>query len=123
MMAPAGLPFLLHPFTGSPIEFRKKLERGCACRLGIEFLGYIQLSSMRLPVAVRWAIEDLFARPSRYQSDADIAIEAGLSERTLRRIIEGARLGTPHKLVTVARILHGYIYLRDANASLLEGER
>jgi transcriptional regulator GlxA family with amidase domain len=83
-------------------------------------LSFLERSLSELPPALSAAISDLFARPERYGTATDLAIEAGVKERTLWRMIEKNRLGTPKKLVVGAKLLHAYAYLRRPKSNVRE---
>jgi hypothetical protein len=106
--------FITHPYRGTGEDFRARIENATASRIGLECLSYLESSLSRLPTGVQWVVQDLFAHPRRYKCGADLAIGSAQRERTLWHWIRSARLGTPHRLVTVAKILHGCCYLGES---------
>jgi len=115
--------FVLHPFRGTGADFKSLIQSANASRLGLECLAYLEKSFSCLPTGVRWALEDVFAHPRRYHCGADLAIKSAQSERSLWDSVRSARLGTPRKLVTVAKVLHGCCYLRESSLDLSEISR
>ena len=101
---------LLHP----PDKTRlwEAAERVSANQLSHDFLSFMGIAQVKLPVAIARAVRDLFERPNRYETAADIALEARSSVKKLYRSFEGAQLGSPKKLLTAAKMLRGYAYLR-----------
>jgi len=73
-----------------------------------------------LPRQLSLTIENLFEQPHRYSSALDLSMEAGLAVISVYRNIDGARLGSPKKLVIAAKVLRGFAYLRDPGYSVLD---
>ena len=114
-----GLPAtILHPFEKGQAHFWELVDRVSGTLLAQEFFSYLESSFPIIPIGLRWAVQDLLARPQRYSCGADLAIQSGLSERTVWRFMKLANLGTPRKLVVAAKVLHGYAFLRCGRAEV-----
>lgn len=107
---------LVHPLR--PEDLWRTIEAMSAGRLANRFLGVIEPSLGSLPAPVFESIQDLFEKPHRYQSAADIAVQARVSVRAVYRAFDLAQLGTPKKLLTIAKLIRGYCYLRNPTYSV-----
>ena len=83
-----------------------------------ELLGTLEVALAKLSPEVLRAVQDLFERPKRYETGADIARSARTPIKNVYRDFQAADLGTPKKLVTVAKLLCGYCYLRSSSNSI-----
>jgi AraC-like DNA-binding protein len=105
--------------AGNPKEkVQNTIERAQASRLVHELLDPLEIGLGQLPISIVLAVRDLFLRPNRFSGAADLATEARVDVKKLYRCFEGARLGTPKKMVTVAKVLRGYYLLRYSPASI-----
>jgi len=84
-----------------------------ARKLTTRFLTAFEPSIGRLPPSLLEAILNLFERPWRYDCASDLALQARVARRSLYRNFDAVRVGSPRKLVIVARIIHAYAYLRQ----------
>jgi len=107
---------MLHPARQEKV--RRIIEIVSANALISAFLGAIEPSLGKLRPAVLQTIQELFERPHRFESGADLALHAGVAVRELYRDFCLALLGTPKKLVVIAKLLRGYSYLRHSKASV-----
>jgi AraC-like DNA-binding protein len=110
----------IHPMPSDDHRFLTVVSRTAANRLAFDFLGRMETRIASLPPTMIRAIEDLYERPLRYESGADLAAEAGVSVKGLRRRLETARLGSPAKLVTAAKLLRGYTTLRASPSTVTQ---
>jgi AraC-like DNA-binding protein len=94
------------------------VEKANASGLIEDLLAPLQAHIGCLPCSISLVLADVFACPSRYTTAVDIAIEAKVTVKILYRSFERAGLGTPKKVLTVAKILRGYWLLRDAPMSV-----
>jgi AraC-like DNA-binding protein len=109
---------LLHPFSEKRLPFREFANRCAGNRVAYGFLGLFQNRLMRLEPRLVGALMDLFERPHRYDTAADIGRESALSPKRVYRALTKAQLGTPKKLVIAAKILRGYAYLRETRGPI-----
>jgi AraC-like DNA-binding protein len=109
---------VVYPLRDNGKQLIRIADRLTGYSLAYGFLGLIEPQFVRLEPRVQLAMLDLFKRPYRYQTGADIARESHVPARTLYRTLHEAGLATPKKYVTVAKILHGYSYLRDSCVSV-----
>ena len=79
-----------------------------------DVLGWMERSLGELPPSVTHAVLDLFERPQRYETAADIALEGNVSTKALYRTFQAAQLGSPKKFLVVAKLLRGYALMRDS---------
>jgi AraC-like DNA-binding protein len=104
----------LHPLRNAGSELFHAGQRLSANRLAECFLLGCETRVGQLEPRLQFALTDLFERPHRYASAADIALQCGMPNRRLYRAFNSAGLGTPKKFVTVAKVLRGYSYLRSS---------
>jgi AraC-like DNA-binding protein len=107
----------------SSLQARRLLETCAALparKLGLQFLGAFERRVGTLTPGVRCAILDLFEQPRRYERAGDLAIEAGIIARQLYRTFGSSDLGSPRKLVVVARMLHAYACFRREPLTVAE---
>jgi len=103
---------LLHPLREGLAILRIANEL-CARRLAYEFLQMFEIRLTTLSPDISTAVRDLLERPQRYYSVGDLGQQSSHSTRQLYRLFDKARLGSPKKLVTAAKILRAYAYLRS----------
>jgi AraC-like DNA-binding protein len=108
----------LHPLHDNGRCLLEMAHRLAGQRLAYEFLGTMETRLVTLEPELLRAIMDLFERPHRYETGADIGRQSGIPVRCVYRAFEKAHLGTPKKFVTVARVLRGYSYLRESQDSV-----
>jgi len=101
-------------------DWRNALDRASTNRLAYALLNSMEARIGQLPFNLGRTIADLFERPHHYDSTADIAREARIGTRCLYRNFERVGLGTPKKLLTVAKVVRGYSFLLDASAPLMQ---
>ena len=104
---------LLHPSRDNGAQLLEIARHSSAQRFAYAFLGLLETRLAQLGPDLFRAIQDLFERPQRYETATDIGREGGLSTKHVYRAIRKAQLGTPKKLVTAAKVVRGYSYLRD----------
>jgi hypothetical protein len=102
----------LHPVEPGDQRFRNAIDRIEADSLASDALAAVEHRFEQLPPPVMEAVLDLFHRPYRYQSSTDLADEAGISIRSLYRALEDADFATARQLISMAKVIHGYCYLR-----------
>jgi transcriptional regulator GlxA family with amidase domain len=86
----------------------------------MRFLSELEASVGRLPAALLEATLDLFERPCRYDCASDLALQARVARRSLYRDFDALLVGSPRKLMVVARIIHAYSYLRQQAPTVRE---
>jgi len=87
------------------------VERAAGSGLVRQSVGAFEASLGKLSSPLLSAVRDLFERPHRYQFAADIALQAGTTTAIVRRDLKSANVGSPQKLVILAKLLRGYSYL------------
>jgi AraC-like DNA-binding protein len=107
---------LIHAHDIAYHRVAQAIVRANAHHLVTEVVGPLERGVGRLPQGVREAVFDLFARPGRYADVSDLAIQSCSTVQTLYRQFHDADLGTPKRLVTLARICRGYLLLRTSDA-------
>jgi AraC-like DNA-binding protein len=110
----------VHPVRTGDKRFLNAIENVSAESLASDVLAAIDLKQRTLSPRVMAAVFDLFRRPCRYQCSTDLAIEAGVSVRSIYRALNEADLGTPRRLITIAKVIHGYSYVVGSSATLRE---
>ena len=109
----------LHPaLLDSTVSLRHLADNSSACVLAKQILSWAERSLAKLPDALRFVTIDLFERPNRYASGSDLALACDFSLAGLYRYFETARLGTPKKLVIVAKMVHAYHHLRSSKRDI-----
>jgi AraC-like DNA-binding protein len=91
-----------------------------AMSLAGSVLGWAERSLALLPFRLRLVLIDLFERPRRYTTAAELSLAADLSLCAVYRSFDQARLGTPKKLVVVAKMLRAYHHLRNSDFSIAQ---
>lgn len=109
---------ILHPADEQRLS--KMIETLSRTRLVREFLGTLEIALGTLHPDVLRAVQDLFERPHRYETGADIAASARVPAKNVYRDFQAVDLGTPKKLVTVAKLLCGYAYVKNSRLSIKE---
>jgi AraC-like DNA-binding protein len=94
------------------------VERANAHPLAVEILGALEPAIGRLPYHVSQALLDVFTRPNRYARARELAIEGKTAIQTLHRLLEKAELGTPKRILTIAKLCRGYCLLRNTASSI-----
>jgi AraC-like DNA-binding protein len=107
---------LLSPRDDDGLRLRQLMERLPGHRLAYQWLGFVESRLGMFEPQLFRAAQDLFERPHRYESAADLSRASNLSTRTVYRAFEKAELGTPGKLVTVAKVLRGYVHLSQGES-------
>lgn len=104
----------LHALPKLDLKFSKTVKAVEAKRFAFDFLSRFETRLTALPPELSRAVQDLFERPNRYERAADIATQAGVPVKALYRHFDSARIGTPNKLITAAKVLRGYTTLRSS---------
>ena len=94
-------------------RLRHFVETLHARKLWTRFLAMLEPSVGRLPASLLEAILNMFERPCRYYCASDLALQAHVDRRSLYRTFDALHVGSPRKLLVVARIIHAYAYLRQ----------
>lgn len=108
----------VHPLMKLDLRFSNAVKGVSADWLAFDFLGRLETRLGRVSPALFRAIKDIFERPHCYQHAGDLATQAGVSVRNLYRRFDAARIGTPTKLITAAKVLRGYHTLRASETPL-----
>ncbi|HJP85746.1 MAG TPA: hypothetical protein VJ852_07130 [Gemmatimonadaceae bacterium] len=94
------------------------LDRVNSNALPFSFLSLVEARLGQLPCGLAAALRDAFERPEVYDNVSDLARRARLRARGLSREIERAGLGTPKKLLAVAKVLRGVSHMQTGSMSL-----
>lgn len=89
-------------------SFWSTIDRLASRSYGDEFFALFENSFRALPAKLQLALQDLFARPFRYQTSDDLATQAELSLRRTYVLLHRAGLPTPSRLIAVASLLYFY---------------
>jgi AraC-like DNA-binding protein len=114
---------LLDPPNAPHPDLQRLLERVCSSHVSSAVLGSFERTLQTMPCSIVRAVEDLFQRPERYQTAADLAFQAGIRVKELYRHFASAGLGTPKKLLTLAKLARAHNTLRSANTSVSQVSR
>jgi AraC-like DNA-binding protein len=97
---------------------RATLHRTDTDTLPFSFVRLLEARLGRLSPPVATAVQDAFERPQIYDNVSDLARTARVRVRSLFRELEKAGLGTPKKLLAVARVLRGVSYMQSGSLPL-----
>jgi AraC-like DNA-binding protein len=111
---------VLHRFDDSPAKFRLVLERQPGSTLSSLILERLSEPVGALPGALARAVERMFKRPGQFFGVPDLASAAQMPRRTVYRYFEVVGLASPRMVVTGARMLRAYSYMREPGHSLLD---
>jgi AraC-like DNA-binding protein len=104
---------ILYGLDDDPQHLRQVLERQPGIALSERLLERLQRPLSRVPARVAQAVERLVRNPSAFRGVPDVATAAGVPRRSLYRHFERAGLVTPRELVSGARLLRAYAFLRE----------
>ena len=111
---------VLHRFDDSPAKFLSVLERQPGSTLSGLLLEELAEPLAVLPKTLARAVERMFKRPGQFFGVPDLASAAQMPRRTVYRCFEMAGLASPRMVVTGARLLRAYSYMREPGHSLLD---
>lgn len=111
---------VLHRFDDSPAKFLSVLERQPGSTLSGLLLEELSEPLAVLPKTLARAVERMFKRPGQFFGVPDLASAAQMPRRTVYRCFEAAGLASPRIVVTGARLLRAYSYMREPGHSLLD---
>ena len=109
---------IMYSVDDSPERFLGLLDLVRASPLTLDLLVEIRPSLNKLPVALKRAIEDMFAEPHLYGNAADIAVKANVPLVRLYRALRAAGVASPKKLLVAAKLLRAYGDLGDPGHSI-----
>lgn len=109
--------FCCGEFNASP-SLKVAIESAAYNSLPCSFLNLVEARMGQLPQKVAVAVSDAFERPRVYDNVSDLARKAGIRNRTLSRLLANAGLGTPKKLLTIAKVLRGVAYMQSTSMSV-----
>ena len=113
-LAPHGISqVLLHRVDDSPTRLLAALRSREANPLARAVLSRLEPQLARLSARVRPVVQRLFRESHGCVSAAVLANAAGVSRRTLYRHFELAGLASPRTMLLGARLLLGYVLLRE----------
>lgn len=104
---------LFSPLRHPDRDLREAVLRVGSRRLSNEILRFMERSLITLAPTLLRAVIDLFSNAHRYRTAEDIALQAGVPLKTVYREFVRADLGTPKRMLVVAKVVRGYIALRD----------
>jgi len=99
-------------------KWQKAIEIVSGGRLAFALLRAMETRIAQLPFQLNRTLIDIFERPHRYDCVTDIARHAGISVRSLYRNFERTGLGSPRKMLTVAKLARGYSLLVSSASQL-----
>ena len=111
---------VLHRFDDSPERFRERVESVQSNPVTREVLDILAPKLARLPRTIARAVEELFDQPHRYRTAMDLAHGAGVAVVVLYRNFHLAELGSPKRLISAARQLKAYTYMRDPGYTIVD---
>jgi len=111
---------VLHRFDDAPEGFKERVERAEGNALTHDVIDALRDRLSQLPRQLSLTVENLFEQPHRYTSALDLSMEAGIAVISVYRNVDGARLGSPKRLLIAAKVLRGFAYLRDPGYSVLD---
>jgi AraC-like DNA-binding protein len=109
---------LLQRFEDSPQVFRATMERARGNPLKRKIMDALRPQVSQLPLLLGPIVEEIFEFPHRYASAQEIAVRADMSTVRLYRHFGLAGLGSPKRVLRVAKLLQAYSYLRDRGYSV-----
>lgn len=104
---------VLHRFEDSSTRFSALINRVRADPLSRRMLEELSAQLSQLPLELAAAVEDMFKRPSRFETALDLGVAAGIPSVRLYRSFDVAGLGSPKKLLIAAKLLRAAAYLRN----------
>ena len=104
---------VLHRFEDSSVRFSALINRVRADPLSRRLLAELAPHLSQLPLELAAAVEDMFKRPSRFETALDLGVAAGIPSVRLYRSFDIAGLGSPKKLLIAAKLLRASAYLRN----------
>jgi AraC-like DNA-binding protein len=107
-----------HPLLDDGKCLLEMAYRLAGLRLANEFLATMETRLVKLEPRLLCAVMDLFKRPYRYSTGADIGRQSQMPMRHVYRDFDKAQIGTPRKFVAVAKLLRGYSYLSQSRDSV-----
>ena len=111
---------VLHRFDDAPEKFRSVLERQPGSTLSSLILERLSEPVGALPGNLARAVERMFKRPGQFFGVPDLASAAQMPRRTVYRYFEVVGLASPRMVVSGARMLRAYSYMREPGHSLLD---
>ena len=114
---------VLHRFDDSPDKFRSILERQPGSTLSRLILDRLSEPVGALPGNLARAVERMFRRPGQFFGVPDLASAAQMPRRTVYRYFEVVGLASPRTVVSGARMLRAYSYMREPGHSLVDVAR
>ena len=111
---------VLHRFDDAPEKFRAVLERQPGSTLSSLLLEQLSEPVGALPGNLARAVERMFKRPGQFFGVPDLASAAQMPRRTVYRYFEGVGLASPRMVVSGARMLRAYSYMREPGHSLVD---
>jgi AraC-like DNA-binding protein len=104
---------VLHRFEDSTTRFSALINRVRGDPLSRRMLAELSPYLAQLPLELAAAVEDMFKRPSRFETALDLGVAAGIPSVRLYRSFDVAGLGSPKKLLIAAKLLRASAYLRN----------
>lgn len=104
---------VLHRFEDSTARFSALINRVRGDPLSRRMLAELGPYLSQLPLELAAAVEDMFRRPSRFETALDLGVAAGIPSVRLYRSFDIAGLGSPKKLLIAAKLLRASAYLRN----------
>jgi len=109
---------VLHRFADSRERLVQTVTRVRSNPPSSRVLGKLAPVLKQVPLSLSRAIADMFERPHRYLSVLDLATSAGMPAVSVYQYLDGAKLGSPKKLLIAAKLSRGLSYLHDPGYSI-----
>jgi AraC-like DNA-binding protein len=113
----------VHPVRPSDSRFLNTIRKIEADTLALDVLAAAEGKLAQLTPELEEVIFDLFRRPYRYESVSDLAAEARISIRGLYRELERCECASARKLISMAKVIHGFSYLQCSPRAIGEVAR
>jgi AraC-like DNA-binding protein len=109
---------LLYGLDDDPQHIREALERQPGIVLSEQLLSRLRVPLGRVTPAIGDAVEHLIRNPAAFRAVPDIVAVSGVPRRSLYRHLERAGFVSPRELLSGARLLRAYAFLRQPTYSL-----
>lgn len=111
---------VLHRFEDSSSRFSALINRVRGDPLSKRLLADLAPQVSQLPLELAAAVEEMFKRPSRFETALDLGVAAGIPSVRLYRSFDVAGLGSPKKLLIASKLLRAAAYLRNPGYSVAD---
>ncbi len=109
---------VLYGYDDAPARLRETIEAQPTNALASRLLTALRPQLDLLPAPVRGAVTIAISAPARFHHAPDLCAASGVTLRTVYRHLAAAGLGSPRRIVTAARLLRAFSYMREPGHSL-----